>query len=101
MALAMYPKVLTVALRMAFLCAFRSSKSSKQILIHSLADTYSAPLIKQTNKLTKRLLLLCYQGALFVSAVLGMRSRASIMPNKVTDLHPLLEGYKVHVHIQF
>lgn len=44
MALAMYPKVLTVALRMAFLWAFRSSSSSKQMRIHSLADTYSAPL---------------------------------------------------------
>mmetsp|Transcript_21443 Transcript_21443/g.47644 ORF Transcript_21443/g.47644 Transcript_21443/m.47644 type:complete len:231 (+) Transcript_21443:546-1238(+) len=44
MALAMYPKVLTEALRMAFLCAFSSSSSSKQMRIHSLADTCSAPL---------------------------------------------------------
>lgn len=36
--------MLTVALRMAFLWALSSSSSSKQILIHSLADTYSAPL---------------------------------------------------------
>lgn len=48
-ALAMYPKVLTVALRMAFLWALRSSSSSKQIRIHSLADTYSAPLHRQSR----------------------------------------------------
>ena len=42
-ALAIYPKVLTVALLMAFLWALSSSSSSKQILIHSLADTYSGP----------------------------------------------------------
>ena len=45
----MYPKVLTVALRMAFLWALRSSSSSKQMRIHSLADTYSAPLHRQTR----------------------------------------------------
>ena len=43
-ALAMYPNVLTVALRIPFLCAFNISSSSKQILIHSRAGTYSAPL---------------------------------------------------------
>lgn len=42
-ALAIYPKVLTVALLIAFLCAFNSSRSSKQIRIHSLAETYSGP----------------------------------------------------------
>jgi len=43
-ALAIYPNVLTVALLIPFLCAFKSSSRSKQILIHSLAETYSAPL---------------------------------------------------------
>lgn len=44
MALAIYPKVFTVALLIAFLCAFSNSNSSKQILIHSRAETYSGPL---------------------------------------------------------
>ena len=39
----MYPKELTAALRMAFLCALSRSKSSKQIRIHSFAGTNSAP----------------------------------------------------------
>mmetsp|Transcript_28362 Transcript_28362/g.66295 ORF Transcript_28362/g.66295 Transcript_28362/m.66295 type:complete len:231 (-) Transcript_28362:1707-2399(-) len=43
-ALAMYPKVFTVARLIAFLCALSMSSSSKQILIHSLALTNSAPL---------------------------------------------------------
>mmetsp|Transcript_15794 Transcript_15794/g.40406 ORF Transcript_15794/g.40406 Transcript_15794/m.40406 type:complete len:262 (-) Transcript_15794:1009-1794(-) len=42
-ALAMYPNVLTVARRMPFLCAFSISSSSKQMRIHSRADTNSAP----------------------------------------------------------
>mmetsp|Transcript_11716 Transcript_11716/g.30351 ORF Transcript_11716/g.30351 Transcript_11716/m.30351 type:complete len:219 (-) Transcript_11716:1642-2298(-) len=44
MALAMYPKVFTVARRIAFLCALSMSSSSKQMRIHSLAETNSAPL---------------------------------------------------------
>mmetsp|Transcript_43295 Transcript_43295/g.113772 ORF Transcript_43295/g.113772 Transcript_43295/m.113772 type:complete len:330 (-) Transcript_43295:1444-2433(-) len=43
MAFAMYPKVLTVARRIAFLCAFSMSSSSKQMRIHSRAETNSAP----------------------------------------------------------
>mmetsp|Transcript_23365 Transcript_23365/g.47805 ORF Transcript_23365/g.47805 Transcript_23365/m.47805 type:complete len:263 (+) Transcript_23365:805-1593(+) len=43
MAFAMYPNVLTEARRIAFLCAFSISRSSKQMRIHSLADTCSAP----------------------------------------------------------
>ncbi len=43
-ALAMYPNVLTVALRMAFLWALSNSRRSKHTLIHSLAETNSAPL---------------------------------------------------------
>mmetsp|Transcript_8550 Transcript_8550/g.16772 ORF Transcript_8550/g.16772 Transcript_8550/m.16772 type:complete len:262 (-) Transcript_8550:1809-2594(-) len=44
MALAMYPKVFTVALRIAFLWALRSSRSSKQMRSHSLGEIMSAPL---------------------------------------------------------
>jgi len=43
-AFAIYPKVLTVALLIPFLCAFNKSSKSKQILIHSFGDTYSLPL---------------------------------------------------------
>mmetsp|Transcript_33482 Transcript_33482/g.84349 ORF Transcript_33482/g.84349 Transcript_33482/m.84349 type:complete len:296 (-) Transcript_33482:1860-2747(-) len=43
MALAMYPKVFTVARRMAFLVALSISSSSKQMRIHSRAGTNSAP----------------------------------------------------------
>lgn len=39
----MYPKELTAARLIAFLCALSKSSSSKQILIHSLAGTNSAP----------------------------------------------------------
>mmetsp|Transcript_3346 Transcript_3346/g.11038 ORF Transcript_3346/g.11038 Transcript_3346/m.11038 type:complete len:261 (+) Transcript_3346:261-1043(+) len=42
-ALAMYPKVFTAARRIAFLCALSISSNSKQIRIHSRADTNSAP----------------------------------------------------------
>jgi len=42
-AFAIYPNVLTVARRIAFLCALSSSSSSKQMRIHSRADTNSAP----------------------------------------------------------
>lgn len=42
-ALAMKPNVLLAARRMPFLCAFSMSRSSKQILIHSLALTDSGP----------------------------------------------------------
>ena len=40
---AMNPKVLTAARRIAFLCAFSISNNSKHILIHSFAETNSAP----------------------------------------------------------
>mmetsp|Transcript_1821 Transcript_1821/g.4051 ORF Transcript_1821/g.4051 Transcript_1821/m.4051 type:complete len:231 (+) Transcript_1821:615-1307(+) len=42
-AFAMYPNVFTVARRIAFLCALSMSRSSKQMRIHSFADTNSAP----------------------------------------------------------
>jgi hypothetical protein len=44
MARAMKPKVVIVARRMFFLWAFNISSKSKQILIHSLGETSSAPL---------------------------------------------------------
>ncbi len=43
MALAMYPNVLTVARRIAFLWALSNSSNSKQIRIHSRGETNSAP----------------------------------------------------------
>mmetsp|Transcript_31797 Transcript_31797/g.53131 ORF Transcript_31797/g.53131 Transcript_31797/m.53131 type:complete len:255 (-) Transcript_31797:1482-2246(-) len=75
MALAMNPNVLTAARLMAFLCALSISSNSKQILIHSFAETNSAPL--SAIRPTKSMQFSCTFSCLFrkIGVSLGNRSR--------------------------
>jgi hypothetical protein len=55
--------VLTAALLIAFLWALSSSRSSKQILIHSRAETYSGP--RSAMRPTKSMQFSCTFSCLF------------------------------------
>mmetsp|Transcript_13784 Transcript_13784/g.23680 ORF Transcript_13784/g.23680 Transcript_13784/m.23680 type:complete len:262 (+) Transcript_13784:967-1752(+) len=74
MALAMYPKVFTVARRMPFLCALSISSSSKQMRIHSLAETNSAP--RSAIRPTRSMQFSCTFSCLFFRMGVSRGSRS-------------------------
>mmetsp|Transcript_4990 Transcript_4990/g.14984 ORF Transcript_4990/g.14984 Transcript_4990/m.14984 type:complete len:206 (+) Transcript_4990:819-1436(+) len=74
MAFAMYPKVLTVARRMAFFGAFSSSNSSKQIRIHSREDTNSGP--RSAMRPTRSMQFSCTFSCLFFRMGVSRGSRS-------------------------
>mmetsp|Transcript_57122 Transcript_57122/g.129416 ORF Transcript_57122/g.129416 Transcript_57122/m.129416 type:complete len:231 (+) Transcript_57122:614-1306(+) len=83
MALAMYPKVLTEARRIAFLWALSISKSSKQMRIHSLALTCSAP--RSAMRPTKSMQFSCTFSCRFFR--MGVRrGRRSLMGGCILDM---------------
>mmetsp|Transcript_21279 Transcript_21279/g.52408 ORF Transcript_21279/g.52408 Transcript_21279/m.52408 type:complete len:228 (-) Transcript_21279:2045-2728(-) len=102
-ALAMYPNVLTVARRIAFLCALSMSSSSKQIRIHSLADTNSAP--RSAIRPTRSMQFSCTFSCLFLRMGVRRGSRSLIggvildMPTTLTmplsppRIDPSTSGY--------
>mmetsp|Transcript_7516 Transcript_7516/g.17299 ORF Transcript_7516/g.17299 Transcript_7516/m.17299 type:complete len:271 (-) Transcript_7516:1065-1877(-) len=75
-ALAMYPNVLTDARRMAFLCALSNSSSSKQMRIHSLAETNSAP--RSAMRPTRSMQFSCTFSCLFLKMGVNLGSRSRI-----------------------
>lgn len=107
-ALAINPNVLIVARRMLRLCALSISNRSKQILIHSLGDTSSAPLsaIRPTNSMQ----FYCTFSFLFFKMGVNRGSRSLIggvifaMPTSITiffnapSMLPSTSGYYSRRH---
>ncbi len=74
--MAMYPKVFTVARRMAFFAAFSSSSSSKQMRIHSRGDTMSAP--RSAMRPTRSMQFSCTFSCRFFRMGVNLGSRSLI-----------------------